>query len=330
MAAGPRQLRPEMFAKRRPSRYDCAMNRRTLFALTCGLTLTSPLFGADKLEVLIIDGQNNHKWQDTTPVLKHALESSGAFTVSVSTSPPKNAPQNAWADWKIDFSKYAAVVSNYNGMDWTPEMQKAFEAYVKNGGGFVVVHAANNAFGGWQAYNEMIGVGGWGGRNEKSGPWLYVKEGKLFRDTTAGNGGAHGPQHEFVVEIQNPNHPITRGLPAKWLHAKDELYSKLRGPAQNVEILSASKSDLTSELEPNMMVLSYGKGRVFHTTLGHADYSMLERGFYTILQRGAEWAATGDVKACAAVPDDFNTVDKISVVQLEGYPKPQPPAKSAK
>jgi type 1 glutamine amidotransferase len=152
-----------------------------------------------------------------------------------------------------------------------------------------------------------------------------VKDGKLFRDTSAGNGGAHGPQHEFVVEIQNPDHPITKGLPTKWLHAKDELYSKLRGPAANVEILSASKSDLTAEMEPNMMALSHGKGRVFHTTLGHADYSMLERGFFTILQRGTEWAATGEVKACAAVPADFNTADKISVVHLEGHPKQTPP-----
>jgi type 1 glutamine amidotransferase len=93
-----------------------------------------------------------------------------------------------------------------------------------------------------------------------------------------------------------------------------------------VEILSASKSDLTGQLEPNMMVLSYGTGRVFHTTLGHADYSMLERGFYTILQRGTEWAATGDVKGCAAVPADFNTADKISVVHLEGHPMQTPPA----
>ena len=199
---------------------------------------------------------------------------------------------------------------------WPEALQKEFEAYVQNGGGFVSVHAADNSFGKWEAYNKMIGVGGWGGRNEKSGPWIYVKDGKMFRDTSAGNAGAHGAQHEFLVEIVNPNHPITKGLPAKWMHAKDELYSSLRGPAENLEVLSYSTSDKTNQNEPNMMVLSHGKGRVFHTTLGHADYSMLERGFYTILQRGTEWAATGDVKACAAVPADFNTAEKVSVIAL--------------
>ncbi|MFZ4764630.1 MAG: ThuA domain-containing protein [Roseimicrobium sp.] len=302
------------------------MNRRFFIPLLLAASLVPLGQAADQISVLIVDGQNNHQWQTTTPVLRHALESSGAFVVTVSTTPDKKAPAEAWDAWRPKFSDCAVVVSNYNGADWPEAVRQDFEAYVQNGGGFVSVHAANNAFSGWKAYNEMIGVGGWGGRNEKSGPWLYVKNGQLFRDTSAGNGGAHGAQHEFVVEVQNTEHPITKGLPAKWLHAQDELYSKLRGPAENVEILSASKSDLTGELEPNMLVLRYGKGRVFHTTLGHADYSMLERGFYTILQRGTEWAATGAVHACAAVPADFNTVDKVSVVQLEGHPKQARPA----
>lgn len=295
-----------------------------LFFAVCSLQ------AADKLKVLIVDGQNNHKWDITTPVLKHALESSGAFTVRVSTTPPKGSAKEAWDGWKPVFSDYNAVVSNYNGEPWPEAVRAAFTQYVADGGGFVSVHAANNSFPDWKEYNDMIGVGGWGGRNEKSGPWLYVKDGKLFRDTSAGNGGAHGPQHEFVVEIQNPDHPITRGLPKRWLHAKDELYSKLRGPAENVDVLSTAVSDLTSVSEPNNLVLSYHKGRVFHTTLGHADYSMLDRGFYTILQRGTEWVATGDVERTAAVPADFPTENAVSVVKLEGHPKQEAPAPKKK
>ncbi|MBL9131190.1 MAG: ThuA domain-containing protein [Verrucomicrobiaceae bacterium] len=298
---------------------------RPLLASLLVLTHAAALCAADKLKVLIVDGQNNHKWDITTPVLKNALESSGVFEVEVSTTPPKGAPKEAWHAWKPEFTSYKAVVSNYNGEAWPEGVRDAFTKYVAGGGGFVSVHAANNAFGGWKEYNAMIGVGGWGGRNEKSGPWLYVKDGKLFRDTSAGNGGAHGPQHEFLVETQSPDHPIMRGLPKRWLHCKDELYSKLRGPAENVEILSSAKSDLTGVQEPNNMVLSYQKGRVFHTTLGHADYSMLDRGFYTLLQRGTEWAATGDVKATAAVPADFPTETAVSVVKLEGYPKQDAP-----
>ena len=105
-----------------------------------------------------------------------------------------------------------------------------------------------------------------------------------------------------------------------------DLLRRLRGPAENIQILASAKSDLTAENEPSLMVLSYGKGRVFHTTLGHADYSMLCRDFYETFQRGAEWAATGDVKLTADVPADFPGAEKVSVVKWEGHPKQQPPA----
>lgn len=300
------------------------MPRPFLFALPLLACITS-LQAAEPLKVLIVDGQNNHKWEITTPVLKHVLESSGAFQVSVTTTPPKGAPADAWNAWQPKFADYAAVVSNYNGEPWPAPVRADFQAYVHSGGGFVSVHAANNSFPEWKEYNQMIGVGGWGGRNEASGPWLYVKDGKLFRNTSAGSGGAHGPQHEFVVEIQDAEHPITRGLPARWLHCKDELYSRLRGPAKNIEILATAKSDLTAENEPNLMVIHHGRGRVFHTTLGHADYSMLDRGFYETLQRGTEWVATGEVTRTAEVPADFPTAGKTSPVQLEGHPKQVPP-----
>ncbi|MCB1227311.1 MAG: ThuA domain-containing protein [Verrucomicrobiales bacterium] len=296
----------------------------SLLALLVAVSLArSPL---PPLRVLLITGQNNHKWEITTPVLKHALESSDAFTITVSTTPAKGADPATWQTWHPNFADYDVVVSNYNGDLWPDSVRAAFEAYVSGGGGFVSVHAANNSFGDWPEYNRMIGVGGWGGRDEKSGPWLYVKDGKLYRDTTPGKGGAHGPQHEFAIEIQQPDHPITRGLPPRWLHTRDELYSSLRGPAENIEILATATSDLTHQHEPNLMVLQYGKGRVFHTTLGHADYSMLCRGFYETLQRGTEWAATGECQRTAEVPADFPTADQASPVALAGHPQQVPPS----
>ena len=54
-----------------------------------------------------------------------------------------------------------------------------------------------------------------------------------------------------------------------------------------------------------LMTIDYGKGRIFHTTLGHIDYSMECVGFITTLQRGTEWAATG--KVTQSIPDDFPT-----------------------
>jgi len=262
--------------------------------------------------VLILDGQNNHNWQQTTPVLVDALQSSGRFKVEVSTSPAKDAPAADWDKWRPQFSKYDAVISNYNGQMWPGEVSGAFIDYVKNGGAFVCIHAANNSFGLWAEYNEMIGLGGWGGRNEKSGPYVYLNGAELVRDESPGAGGSHGPQLEFLVEIYDPNHPITKGMPMKWKHAKDELYDSLRGPAKNMKVLATSLSEKTKRQEPMIFTIEYGKGRIFHTPMGHADYSMRCVGFYNTVQRGTEWAITGNVTI--PLSDKFPTADAVSPV----------------
>jgi type 1 glutamine amidotransferase len=116
------------------------------------------------------------------------------------------------------------------------------------------------------------------------------------------------------METREPAHPIMAGLPAQWMHAKDELYDRLRGPAQGVTVLASALSTTESkgsgEHEPLLMVLPYGQGRVFHTALGHALEAIHCVGFATTLQRGTEWAATG--KVTQKVPADFPTADRVS------------------
>jgi hypothetical protein len=176
----------------------------------------------------------------------------------------------------------------------------------------VLYHAADNSFPSWKEYNEMSGLGGWGNRNQKDGPYVYYKNNILVTDTSAGNGGSHGKRREFLVRTRITDHPITRDLPVAWLHGTDELYSQLRGPAKNMQVLATAFADSaagggTMRDEPILMAITFGKGRIFHTTMGHADEgggpSMHCAGFIVTLQRGAEWAVTGDVTQ--KVPWDF-------------------------
>ena len=284
------------------------------FALIC---LACALHAhAATLRVLIVDGQNNHDFKATTPHLKKVLEETGLFTVEVATSPPRGENMSGF---KPKFSEYRVIVSNYNGEPWSKETQEALVAFVRGGGGFVSVHAADNSFPKWKEYNEMIGVGGWEGRNEKSGPYLRLRDGKWVHDMTPGVGGSHGQQHAFVVETRVAEHPIMAGLPAKWMHAKDELYDRLRGPAQNVTVLASAMSTKESrgsgEHEPLLMVIQFGQGRVFHTAIGHNNGKDITAqkcvGFIATLQRGTEWAATGEVTQ--KIPGDFPAADKISL-----------------
>src|SRR5580692_7580627 len=161
--------------------------------------LVSPAQTARPIRVMLLDGQSGgpyHDWQHATPVLKKELEDTKLFQVDVVTSPQSNGD---FSNFKPEFTKYQVVVLNFDGPDWPADLKASFESYVKGGGGLVTVHAADNAFPQWQQFNEMIGVGGWRGRDDKSGPLWYLKDGKLVSDNAPGRAGSHGARLPFQL-----------------------------------------------------------------------------------------------------------------------------------
>ncbi len=300
------------------------MTRLLLIAFTMAglLFALAPRSAADDkpIKVLIIGGQNNHDWKQSTPFMKELLDKAGHFQTVVDNAPQQGASQDAWDAWHPTFKDFDCVVLDYNGDMWPDEVARAFVDYIRGGGGAVVIHAANNSFTGWKEYEQMVGLL-W--RDPKYGYSLYVDDdGKVVRVAPGeGRGMGHGGQYDWVMTTRDANHPITQDMPRLWMHKKDELYHGQRGPAEDVHILLTAFSDPapgkggTGKNEPIVWWVPYGQGKVVTNVMGHVGNlePMQCVGFKVLLYRSVEWAATG--QCSTPIPDNFPTADATVVEQ---------------
>lgn len=243
------------------------------------------------IKVLIVDGQNNHDWRATTPLMRAMLEE-GGFTVQVATVPPEGLERD---EFTVPLDGVHVVVGNFTDIGGVPAPSRFFNeltTWVAAGGGFVAIHAATAGMEHLPDYVRMVGLG-WG--NAGRGDRLAVDDSGRVMRTPKGQGSntGHGPLEPIQVTVWG-DHPIVRGLPRQW-QVRDELWFAARGPAEGLHVLATGYAPQTEQNEPILWTVDFGQGRVFVQLLGHDTNTMQDVSFRTILLRGCQWAATGQV-----------------------------------
>lgn len=279
-----------------------------------------------KIRVLIIDGYSNHDWKQTTLVTKYILEQSKLFTVEITTAPATTNPDSL-AMWAPEFKDYQVIIQNSNNysnksLHWPLKVEQKLEEFVSAGGGLYILHSANNSFPEWKEYDTIMGMG-W--RPKEYGYALEVDQNKNIIRIPPGEGSktSHGKRFDAQIKILT-RHPINKGFPQSWITPSMELYTYVRGPAENTTVLSYAFDSSTNKNWPVEWIVNYGKGRVYNSSMGHLwkgdIYPVSYRciGFQTTMIRVTEWLATGRVTY--PVPLDFPK-DKISVRNESNFPK---------
>jgi type 1 glutamine amidotransferase len=221
-----------------------------------------------KIKVLLVTGDDvmpAHDWRQVSQALKETLVSIGKFEVRV-------CEDAGVLDSAATLGRYDLVLLDYYNAK-TPTLSAGAKEnlvnFVKGGKGLVITHLSSASFKEWDEFPKLCGR-----------YWVMGKSG-------------HGPRGVFNARITKTDSPITQGLAD--FEADDELYAKLEGDAP-ITVLVEADSDWSKKTEPLVFTVEYGKGRVFHETLGHDAKAVNNPTVQKLIQRGCEWAATGKVQ----------------------------------
>jgi type 1 glutamine amidotransferase len=214
-----------------------------------------------KTRVLILTGNDypGHKWRETAPVLARQLRADPRLEVEVVEDPSFLASPK--------LAEYRVVVlhwMNWETPDPGPQARENLRTFVEKGGGLFPVHFACGAFQEWPEFRNLAG--------------------RSYDPKLRG----HDPHGAFTVEITKVEHPVTKGLKA--FLTVDELYTCLAGD-RPVEILATARSKVDGKDYPIAFAFSYGKGRVFHSPLGHDVKALEVEAVGDLFRRGCAWAA---------------------------------------
>jgi type 1 glutamine amidotransferase len=263
-------------------------------------------WAAEPARVLIITGDSDtqyHQWRETTAFFEQVLARTGRFDV--------RRVEDARALTPAALARYDAAIVNYNGPRWGATAESALEEFVRSGKGLVSFHGVT--------YGPLMGTvqragGGW----DSGEPWKGWSD--MLGVTWAAKDISHAPRHAFAVKLQG-NDPVTGGMTHEFT-VNDELYHKM-SHRPGIRVIATGFDDPaiggTGKDEPVAWTNTYGKGRVFHCTLGHDTNALYSPAVAALIARSAEWAATGDVTLPPLLPlTDSPKKDAVRALVVTG------------
>jgi type 1 glutamine amidotransferase len=180
-----------------------------------------------------------------------------------------------------NLARYAALVflSTTGEPIARQDHRRAFQRYIRRGGGFLGIHAASDSFERW--------------------PWYVGLVGARFRRHAPGTSPAR-------VVVEDRDTPATRGLPGVWRRV-DEWYAFRSNPRARVHVL-ATLDERSYDPGPAAMGADhpiawchrYDRGRSVYTAMGHTIASYREPLFASHLLGAIEMASGDGPFACAA------------------------------
>lgn len=259
--------------------------RRKLLTLAAGAVV---LTAAEPARIVIITGESDakyHNWREQTAFVEQVLQRTGRFDVR-RIEDPRGLTTAALA-------RYDAAILSYNGPRWGRTAEAALEEFVRSGKGLVSFHNVT--------YGPLMGTihrddNTW----DHAEPWAAYPE--ILGVSWPSKDIGHAARGVFTVKT-GAGHPITRGM-APEFPVNDELYHKM-AHRPGIQVLASAYSDAskggTGKVEPIAWTNTFGKGRVFHCTLGHDINALYSPHVAALLARATEWAASGAVTLPAEI-----------------------------
>jgi type 1 glutamine amidotransferase len=248
---------------------------KPLLALTAAIgvgLLASPLANsgeikqAKPIKALLVTGGGYHDYPAQKKILTEGVSARANVEWTIVHDPSKEDNHKMplfenpnWADG------YDIVVHNqcYAAITDAKYVAKAVEPH-KNGTPAIVVHCAMHTF-----------------RDLKSDEWREFLGVSTFR---------HGRQHPLDVKVLTPEDPIMKGFPQPWVTVNEELYRIEKVWPGTTVLAEAKAEDGDKKVSAVIWSHTFGKGKVFGTTIPHNNKTMADGAYLDMFTRGLLWA----------------------------------------